>query len=807
MSTHAVASKLLLGELAFARADASSHIPFSRAVKFDAATIETREGDLLQTIRLRGVPSDTADDSAIAAWKHQRHNAFRSIAHPLIGIWFHAVRRELDAYPAGSPPAGYALDLDRRWRARWSTQRFFTNEFYCTVVRRLPKLSANTAGALIDRLVLGGRGEERARQHEQIKAHAHLLQCVQQLQKLLSFYGAEVLQADDATGMHEGLSFLGYLINGEYNPIALPKQDLSRALSWSGTEIGKDVVRVVDRVGNARYSALLSVDEYPPATLSGMLDSLLHLPSELVFTQAFTYEAQGDSRKELKRQADRYEQVDDDAKSLSDELTIARDQVARSALVFGHHQLTIQVCDRDRSRLSDQVGDVIAKLNGFGIVTFRETRGLEPAWWARLPSNRRYAARAVPISSANLACFASFHSVPEGKIEGNHWGPAISALETMAGTPYFFNFHVGDVGHTVIIGGTGSGKTTAQCFLLGQARRCNKPRIWLFDKDRGGEIFLRALGGTYTVVRAGQPTGWNPFQLEDSTETRRFLVDLLLAMAFKVGESVPSRDVEELDWAVSRTMSLDRGDRRLSELSAYLQKRDGDDALWRRLQPWHGKGSLAWVFDNPTDALSLAGGVLGFDMTTLLKDELVCGPALAYVFERVSRDLRTGDNTGTIISVEELQHFLRHPTFAARLVDWSETIRKANGMLVMSTQKAETFLATEAGETLLQMAATQIIFPNPRANRDKLVEGWNLSMREADLILQTDPESRAFLVRQSGRSVFIRLDLSDLQDDIAVLSGRVETVRLCEEIRGRVGDDPARWLPLFLEQVKKEKRK
>lgn len=806
MSTNNVASKLLLGELAFAKADASVHIPFSRAVKFDAATLETREGDLVQTMRLRGVPSDTADDSAIAAWKHQRHNAFRSIANPLIGCWFHAVRRELDAYPAGTPPAGYAQALDERWRARWSNQRFFTNEFYITVVRRLPKLSANTAGALIDRVMLGGRGEERARHHEQIKAHGHLLQCIQQLQKLLSFYGAEVLQADADTGLHEGLSFLGYLINGEYNPIALPQRDLSRALAWSATEIGKDVVRVVDRVGKPRYSALLSVDEYPPATMPGMLDVLLHLPAELVFTQSFTYEAQGDSRKELKRQEDRYEQVDDDAKSLSDELAIARDQVARSALVFGNHQLTIQVTDRDRSRLSDLTGDVIARLNGFGVVTFRETRGLEPAWWARLPGNRRYAARAVPISSANLACFASFHSVPEGKIAGNHWGPAISALETMAGTPYFFNFHVADVGHTIIIGGTGSGKTTTQCFLLAQARRCN-PRLWLFDKDRGAEIFLRALGGAYTVVRAGEPTGWNPFQLEDSTETRRFLVDLLVAMAFKPGESIPPRDVEELDWAVARTMGLNLADRRFSELSAYLQKRDGDEALWRRLQPWHGKGSLAWVFDNETDSLSLGGGVLGFDMTTLLKDELVCGPALAYVFERVARDLRSGGNVGTIISVEELQHFLRHPTFATRLVDWSETIRKANGMLVMSTQKAETFLATDAGQTLLQQASTQIIFPNPRASREKLTEGWNLAEREVDLILQTDPESRAFLVRQSGRSVFIRLDLSDMRDDIAVLSGRAETVRLCEEIRAEVGDDPARWLPPFLDQVKKEKRK
>ncbi len=797
-----IGHKLLLGELAFAAASASAHIPVTRS-KIDAATLAGRNGELMQILRLRGVPSDTADDAHIDAWKHQRHSAFRSIAHPLIGVWFHAVRRELNAFPDGEAPPGYARDLDTRWRARWASNRFFTNEFYITVVRRTPAITSSSPAALIDRVLLGGKAEAAARERETTKAYAHLVQATQQLQKMLAVYGAHLLEAD-SDGNHAALSMLGYLVNGEYNTIALPQSDLTRSLAWNEIEFGRSEVRIRDRVGRSKYSAIVSVDEYPPATLPGMLDTLLHLPAELVFTQSFTYEAQGDSRKELKRQGARYEQVDDDAKSLSDELVLARDQLARNALVFGFHQLTIQVIDRDRSVLSDLTRDVIAKLSGFGIVTFRETRGLEPAFWSRLPGNRRYTARAVPISSANLACLASFHSVPEGRIEGNHWGPAISALETMAGTPYFFNFHKGDVGHTVIIGGTGSGKTTAQCFLLAQARRC-KPRLWLFDKDRGAEIFVRACGGEYSVIRAGAPTGWNPFQLPDSKETRRFLVDLLVSMCFKPNESVPPRDVEELDWAVARTMTLDLVDRRLGELAPFIQKRDGDDALWRRLGPWHGKGSLAWVFDNPTDKLSLGGVVLGFDMTTLLKDEMVCAPALAYVFERVSRDLRTGDDVGTIISVEELQHFLRHPTFAQRLVDWSETIRKANGMLICSTQQAKTFLATDAGQTLLQQAATQVLFPNPNANRDELTNGWNLSEREADLVMHTAPESRAFLVRQSGRSVLIRLDLSEMPDDIAVLSGREHTVRLCEEIRSQVGDDPARWLPLFLAHVRKEK--
>jgi type IV secretion system protein VirB4 len=798
-----VAEKLLLGKLAFAQADASLHIPVRSACRFDDATLETAGGDLMQVLKLRGVASETADDDEITAWKTQRHAALKAIASPGLGVWFHAVRRQLDAYPGGEFAPGFAQALDAKWRQRWTRHRFFTNEFYITLVRRMPRISGANFSAALDRM-FGGKKEELARRAAQERMHRQLTNSAQQLESLLAFYGARVLRADPETLQFPSLSFLGLLVNGEYQPVALPRQDLAKALAWNEVEFGRDVIRTRDRSGNAKYSAMLSVDEYPSGTLPGMLDRLLTLDSELVISQSFVFEAQDASATALKQQGARYEQVDDDAKTLADDLKVARDAVARNALLFGHHQLGVQLINSDRAELTETITEAVTKLAGFGLVALRETRGLEPAYWARLPGNQRYAARAARISSANLACFASYHSVPEGKIAGNHWGPAISALSTTAGTPYFFNFHAGDLGHTVLIGGSGSGKTTAQGFLIAQAQRC-RPRTWVFDKDRGAEILVRALGGTYTVIRAGEPTGWNPLQLEPSKQTASFLTDLIVALAYRADEAVPPRELEEIAWAVDRTLALPMSDRRLSELAAFISKRAGDQALWRRLAPWHGSGSLAWLFDNPTDSLELDDTVLGFDMTTLLDNELVCGPALAYIFERVARSLRAGDSRGSIISVEEVQHFLRHDVFAARLEDWALTIRKANGLLISSTQKAETLLETRAGRTLLEQSATQILFPNSKASREKLASGWNLSEKEISLVLETPRESRAFLVRGLTGSVLISLDLSEMPDEIAVLSGTAERVRVCEAIRREVGNDPAVWLPLYLDAQRKER--
>ena len=140
---------------------------------------------------------------------------------------------------------------------------------------------------------------------------------------------------------------------------------------------------------------------------------------------------------------------------------------------------------------------------------------LEPAFWAQFPGNFSYIPRRGMIASRNFASLASLHNFARGKAEGNHWGQAVTVLETTAAGPYHFNFHHGDLGNFTVIGPSGSGKTVVLNFLLAQARKYD-PRIIFFDKDRGAELFLRAIGGRYDVLRTGEPSGLNPLLLDDT---------------------------------------------------------------------------------------------------------------------------------------------------------------------------------------------------------------------------------------------------------------------------------------------------
>ena len=139
----------------------------------------------------------------------------------------------------------------------------------------------------------------------------------------------------------------------------------------------------------------------------------------------------------------------------------------------------------------------------------REDLGLESSWWAQLPGNFRRRVRSGAITSANFASLAPFHGFAKGRADGNHWGPAVAMFKTASGAPYYFNFHDGDLGNTFICGPSGSGKTVVLNFLLSQVTK-HGARIALFDKDRGADLFIRALGGSYMPLKTGVPTGFAP---------------------------------------------------------------------------------------------------------------------------------------------------------------------------------------------------------------------------------------------------------------------------------------------------------
>lgn len=771
---------------------AGRHLPYARHV--DDVTIETRDGLLMQVVRIDGLLFETSDTDELNYRALLRDAMLRTLGSSRFALYHHLIRRPADVLLESDFPDAFSQALDERWRARLASREMFVNELYLTIVRRplpgriglLDRVRGVAARSVVERSALFA-AEKRA-----------LDAARDALVASLNIYGPHVLtvRMDGESPRSEPLEFLSQLYNTEPQPSILPYGDLGHHLPRRRISFGQDAFELSSTPLHARsFGAMVSIKDYPSSSMPGMFDQLHRMPFDLTVTQSFAFVERGDALGRMNLALRRMRSTDDEASSLRDELARAKDDVASGRAGFGEHHTTIRVQAADLSTLDARVAEVSAVLAELGIVAVREDIALEPAFWAQFPGNFKYIARRGLVSTANFAGFASLHNFPVGRPYDNHWGDAVTVFETTAAGPYFFNFHQNDLGNFTVIGPSGSGKTVVLNFLLAQARKF-APRIVFFDKDRGAELFIRAVGGQYDRLRPGIASGLNPLQLDDNAENRQFLIDWLTMLAGGVdgAELDMIRDAVEANFAqppayrqIQCMVELFRG---------YARPQAGD--LHSRLRPWWGDGEHAWLFDNQNDLTNLDADTVGFDMTAILDSPAVRTPALFYLFHRVEQRL---DGRSAIIVVDEGWKALDDDVFVRRIKDWEKTLRKRNGIVGFATQSAQDALESRIASSIIEQAATQIFMVNPKAREEDYIDGFGLTRHEFELIRTLPDNSHCFLVKKGNDSVVVRLNLTGEKDLLTILSGRETTMRVFDELIAEAGTSPEAWMAPLLERV------
>ncbi|MHC1551056.1 VirB4 family type IV secretion/conjugal transfer ATPase [Phyllobacterium sp. K27] len=623
---------------------------------------------------------------------------------------------------------------------------------------------------------------------------------------VLQDYQARILGIrEPAPGSYfsEPLEFLVQLVNGlEPVPMRLPRMPLDGALAMKRIHFGRNAVEFVGASppDDSRIGAMLSVREYPSYTGPMLLDGLLKIPHEFVVSQSFAIVDKPVAQNQMERVSRQIAMADEAGSIVGNQLAGARDELLSSRSIYGEHHLSVMCLGADKAELDRCIRAVGSTLTDQSVLWLREDLNSEAAFWAQLPGNFSYIARSAMISSKNFAGFLSLHNFPAGQSTGNHWGGPISLLETTSQSTYFFNFHVRDLGNFTMIGPSGSGKTVALSFLMAQSQRIKPtPRCVFFDKDRGGEIFIRALGGNYEVLQPGVPTGFNPLHLPDTAANREFLFQLFSLMLRRPhGLTLPASEEGVIRTAIAHILTSAPEARTLPAFATLLRGRirAGDDDLLARFEKWLRADQLGWLFNNLQDRFSWSS-VTGFDMSKILDDPLTRSASLMYIFHRLEDLL---DGSPILIFLDEGWRLLDDEIFAAFIKDKMKTIRKFNGIIGFGTQSAADIVNSPIANTLIEQSATHMFFPNPHADEDSHGGSLGLSSREVNWIKTTDPSSRSFLIKHGRESVIARLRLSGMDDLLKVLSGRAETIKELDVLREKLGDDPAGWLPVFCGQ-------
>jgi type IV secretion system protein VirB4 len=778
----------------------SSHLPYLRHI--DDFVVKSKSGLLMNFIKLEGFSFQTADWSSINVRMLGRNDLVRTLGNSRFALYSHIIRREIEPTIPSSFDNAFCRELDERYHTALSKRRMFVNDLYLTIIRRPLQGHAGTFESLMQ-TVLGkktGDGGSFDRQ----EALAELRDVTTAVLSAMSAYRPRHLKVVERAGVwfSEPLEFLVQLGNGAIpRPMHLPRISLDQALATKRVFFGKNALEI--RGGSAsetRFGAVLSVREYPAQTGPGFLDNLLTIPHEFIVAQSFAIIDRPVAQSHIDRVARQVDMSDEAGSIIAEHLNDARDELLASEALYGEHHMTVLALGKSMQEVDATVTAAGAALTDRSVIWVREDLNMEPAFWAQWPGNFPYIARNSIISSKNLAGFVSLHNFPSGSPVRNHWGPAISVFQTASQTAYFYNFHVADLGNFTVVGPSGSGKTVWLSFIAAQARRLTpRPKLVLVDKDRGAEIFIRALGGQYEALEPGTTTGFNPLMLPDGGETREFLYRLfsfLLRPKGGADTDLSATEEQVIRNAIKTVVSGPREGRNLpafqSLLRGRIQASEGD--LASRLEPWIRKDQNGWLFNNPEDRFSL-NAIFGFDMTRVLDNPTIRTAALLYIFHRIEELI---DGAPIMIFLDEGWRLLDDEVFSYFIKDKLKTLRKQNGIIGFGTQSAADIVRSKAANTLIEQTATNVFFANAKADDDSYRRAFQLSDREMRWIRETVPEARSFLIKHGQDSVIAKLDLGGMPEFIKVLSGRTETVSELYSLMGEVGSAPEAWLPAFM---------
>jgi type IV secretion system protein VirB4 len=797
-------------------AAARRELPATRRIPYSAhvapEVVVTRAGDYVQTLKLLGASFESADDETLNNWHERLNVTWRNIASPNVSLWTHLVRRRDAARMSPTMGMTFADRLARRYQARLSTETLMVNELYLSILFR-PVTGA--APSLVSKFLPQRQVAIRSERRDALEACSKLRQTVA---ASLARYEPEALSVYlmGERRYSSLLEFFSLLLNSEPEAVPLPQAPLADVLSTSRVLFGSETIeyRLATRT---RFGAMLGIKEYPTPTVVGMYDAFLSAPFPFVLTQSFTFLNKATAQGLLQRQHARMANAGDFAVSQAEELIEALDALTSNDFVMGDHHLTLQVLadappEADEgyrlAALNDRIALARALLADTGMAVAREDLALEGAFWAQLPGNFSERPRKAPITSRNFAAMVSLHNYPCGRATGNHWGDALALLMTSSRSPYYFSLHATDpreadggarrdTGHTFVCGPTGSGKTVFVGFMLAMLSRQDVTQV-VFDKDRGLEILVRALGGTYLPLKNGAPTGFNPLQLPLTAANVEFLKVWLRSLV-RGPLALSVREEADLDHALRGTLALDRETRRLSRLIEFTDA-TRTEGIHARLARWCASagGDYAWAFDNATDTLSQAVSgttLFGADVTEFLDNEITRTPVTLYLFHVVRTLL---DGRRFVCWADEFSRLLADPAFEQFAKDGLKVWRKLNGVLCAATQSPSDALSSAISRTIIEQTPTKILFPNSDANAEEYCGGFGLSEREFKLVKeQLEPGSRAFLVKQGHHSVVCQLDLKGFDAELTVISGRASSVERLHSIMAEVGSDPSRWLPVF----------
>lgn len=774
---------------------------------YDPTTILTKNGELLQVIRITGFNNDSIISEMISLRDAVRDSITDNVKDNKVAFWFNTIRRRKNIKPKGEFSEFFAKKVDEVWDAEnsWSDQ--YVNELYVTVIVEGLDTSIVNVNAFLRSF---SYFTTRSLHHKHLEnAHQKLTSLVSNIMLDIEEYGARLLGIKEWQGVlySEPMRFFGKIINLYEERYPLSANDISEELTSHKVAFGDRELEVLG-YNNKNFAAMLSLKEYQEVPIEA-LDRILQLPFEFIITQSFDFSF---SRKDLAH----FEYQDYIAKVSGDEDFRVFSGIANfmesntgKATDYGKLQTTIMFISKSVDQLEKDIKKATEKFTSLGYVIVREDVFAEHCFWSQLPANFSFLRRQKLINTLRIGGFAALHNFPTGLIDGNKWGPAVTVVKTILNTPYFFNFHDGDCGHTLILGPKGSGKAVMVNFLLAQTRKI-KSRLLYIDLNSDSYCFVKALGGKHYEIYS-QDENSDIIQMSPLTWTlndqhRQFLIEWFGSFAEFANPPVPKEEIDFIPNIVDHLIA-----EKIDDFAAAVEVFNVIETkeLYEKLKIWTDK-NLAHVFSART-VIDLSNVVTAFNFVNIANTKHIMVPIIKYLLYRIEATL---DGAPAIIVMNEVWNLIDNPVIAPHIKDFLVRMKEKNCVVIFVSQDIESLNSPDLIASIRNNIVNEIYLPNSNPGESyKSIMG--LTDEEFEIIKAMDIGERHFLLKHRGDSVIATLNLSGFKELLKVFSSDEVTITAMQEVIAAAtknGNKPRIevWFDQFLEvlrHIEEDRRK
>ncbi|MFM9870260.1 MULTISPECIES: conjugal transfer protein TrbE [Alcaligenaceae] len=714
-----------------------------------------KDGAFQRTLRFRGPDLDSATESELVAVTARLNNALKRFGSGW-ALFVEAERCEAGAYPASAFPEGLSWLIDEERRAAFEEAgSHFESVYYLTLLWLPPEDSRARAGRLLY--------ENAARQGVDWRERLAGFQAeTLRFSGLLEGVMPEVRWLDRA----QTLTYLHGTISTRRHPVRVPDVPchLDALLADSALAGG-----VAPRLGG-EHLRVLSVRGFPTTTWPAMLDELNRLGFAYRWVTRFVCLDKREAESELVRLRRQWfakrksvlvllretlsqqesPLVDSDADNKSADADAALQELGADDVAYGYLTATAVVRDREAALADEKLRLAARAIEARGFVAVPETLNAVEAWLSSLPGHVYANVRQWLVSTLNLAHLMPASAVWAGQERNAHLdGPPLIVTRTDGATPFRLVTHIGDVGHTLVVGPTGAGKSVLLAMLALQFRRYAGSRVFVFEMGRSLRATLLGLGGEYHDLGLEGEAAFQPLARVDEPAYRSWATEWIEGRLTMEGVAVGPDEKAAVWSALGSLASAPIAQRTMTGLSALLQS----NRLRQALAPYVLGGAHGRLLDADHDRLGSAD-VQGFEMEDLMPAKAAANAVIRYLFARLEERF---DGAPTLLVLDEAWLFLDDPVFAARLREWLKTLRKKQVSVVFATQSLADIRDSSIAPAIIESCASRIFLANPQAMEPQIrgiYEGFGLNARQIQLVAHAQPKRDYYYQSRLGNRVF-----------------------------------------------------